>query len=196
DRCSNDYGFSLLHRSRRVHSHQVSQVNRVFAGGFGLGTASRCDSALSPALRGHRLSFWTAIPRESTRSPGCPRRDSCRKILTGNGIGLLPCPRRQSFPECDNGQAFGQPYGWHRLLLGILRCVADARGPKRSRIRNTETTKPVKSLRLASFEILDITPQRTHVRSMGNVCGNSSDCARPRQARTVALARIERFSVE
>src|SRR5207245_7717267 len=73
DRCSNDYGFSLLHRSRRVHSYQVSQVNRVFAGGFGLGPASRCDSALSPALRGHRLSFLTAILRESTRSPGCPR---------------------------------------------------------------------------------------------------------------------------
>jgi hypothetical protein len=28
--------FSLHHRSRRVHSHQVSQVNRVFAGGFEL----------------------------------------------------------------------------------------------------------------------------------------------------------------
>src|SRR6266850_1921419 len=41
-----------------------------------------------------------------------------------------------------------------------------------------------------------LTPQRTHVRSMGNVCGNSSDCARPRQARTVALARLERFSAE
>jgi hypothetical protein len=57
DRCSNDYGFSLLHRSRRVHSPQVSQVNRVFAGGFGLGSPSRCDRAISPALRGHRLSF-------------------------------------------------------------------------------------------------------------------------------------------
>jgi hypothetical protein len=55
DRCSNYYGFSLLHRSRRVHSHQVSQVNRVFAGGFGLGSASRYDSALSPALRGYRF---------------------------------------------------------------------------------------------------------------------------------------------
>jgi hypothetical protein len=31
---------------RRVHSHKVSQVNRVFAGGFGLGSAPRCDSTL------------------------------------------------------------------------------------------------------------------------------------------------------
>ncbi len=63
------------------------------------------------------------------------------------GIACRSERRYRSFPECDNGQAFGQPCGWHRLLLGILGCVADARGPKRSRIRNTETTKPVKSLR-------------------------------------------------
>jgi len=48
-----------------------------------MGSASRYDSALSPALRGHRLLFQNGDTGRIATSPGCPRRDSWRKALTG-----------------------------------------------------------------------------------------------------------------
>jgi hypothetical protein len=85
DRNIGDSGFSLLQRSRRFHGHQVSPLNRVFAdAALELGSLySAAPAHLVEPFAGIASRFWTAIPRESPRSPGCPRLDSWRKALAG-----------------------------------------------------------------------------------------------------------------